>query len=152
MRRSHFKFGIIGFIFFILNSACSTSTTVMSVPGAEKFRGKTAYFASHGGRSEDMDQHIRRNLVDNHYAVQSGPDLPLTSGSDLLVKYSDQWKWDVTMYLNSFSIEFYNAKTGALLTRGEFKNSALHGYPDAGEVVKGVMDQMFTKLAIGKPN
>ncbi|MBC7370237.1 MAG: hypothetical protein H7326_01655, partial [Bdellovibrionaceae bacterium] len=55
------------------------------------------------------------------------------------------------MYLNSVSIEFYNAKTGALLTRGEFKNSAFHGFPDAGEVVKSIMDEMFTKLAIGKP-
>jgi len=141
---------VLGVSLFFILVGCTTTQTVMAVPGADQFSGKTAYFVSHGGSSEDMDQHIRRNLVDSRFVVQTGPDLPLTAGSDLLVKYSDEWKWDVTMYLKSLNVEFYNAKTGALLTRGEFKNSTLHGYPDAGETVKSVMDEMFTKLAIGR--
>jgi hypothetical protein len=130
-------------------TACATTQQVTFSNSIEKVSANTAYVVTHGGRSADMDVHMQEDLRARGLKVMTGPDVIKTNDADLLVKYSDRWRWDIVMYLEDVHIMIYDGKSGDLLATGLWQNSAFHKFPDAGEVVKGVMDEIFTKLKTG---
>jgi hypothetical protein len=130
----------------LLLSGCSTSSRVVVNPGSTLVV-KTAYVVLHGGNSEDVDAHVQRELMAHGIAVKAGPELA-DPGTDIIVRYSDNWRWDMTMYLRSLDIQIYNAKSGTLMGSGTWKNSAMHGYHSAEKVTRKVMDEIFAKLQL----
>jgi hypothetical protein len=132
-----------------LFTACATTQEVTFSNSINTASANTAYVVTHGGRSADMDVHIQNDLRARGLKVVTGPDVVKTSDGDILVKYSDRWRWDLAMYLEDVHIMIYDGKSGDLLATGLWQNSAFHKFPDAGEVIKGVMDEIFTKLKTG---
>ncbi len=65
---------------------------------------------------------------------------------DLVVKYDDHWKWDLTMYLQSIDIELFDGRTGTLIAESSWKNSIWHRFPNAEEVVDDLVNQTFDKM------
>jgi hypothetical protein len=47
------------------------------------------------------------------------------------------------MYLKALQIQFYDGKTGTLITSGSFSNSLFHSWPDAGAKVAEVISTMY---------
>lgn len=131
----------------LILSGCSTSSRVVVNPGSTLVIN-TAYVVLHGGNSEDVDAHVQRELMAHGITVKAGPELT-DPGTDIIVRYSDNWRWDVTMYLRSLDIQIYDANTGVLVGSGSWKNSALHGYHSAEKVTRKVMDDIFAKLQQG---
>ena len=125
-------------------AGCSTSSRVVVNPGSTLV-ARSAYVVLHGGNSEDMDGHVQRELMAHGLTVKAGPERD-DPGTDLVVRYADNWRWDMTMYLRSLDIQIYDASTGTLMASGSWKNSALHGYHGAEKVTKQVMDEIFAKL------
>ena len=132
----------------ILLAGCGTTREVQvgrleAIPSLE-----TAALVPRADKSEDMDAHVGDAL--------SAPGLvltpPLPAGTrksadvDLIVAYNDVWRWDVVMYLKSLTIRFYEGDSGALLATGRWENSALHGFQDAGEVTRELVDDMMSRL------
>jgi hypothetical protein len=109
---------------------------------------KSAYVVLHGGNSEDMDAHVQQELTAHGLQVKAGPGIRET-GTDVVVRYTDNWHWDMSMYLRLLDIQVYDGASGTLLASGSWKNSALHGYHSAGKVTKKVMDEVFAKLDAG---
>ena len=128
----------------LLSVGCATSSNVVVNPGSTQ-KVHSAYVVLHEGKSSDMDAHIQRELMAHGIQVKAGPEMQ-NPAADIVVRYSDNWRWDVTMYLRSLDIQVYDAATGTLVASGSWKNSAMHGYHGADGVVKDVVDQIFLKL------
>jgi len=122
-------------------SGCSTSSRVVVNPGSALVIN-TAYVVLHGGNSEDVDAHVQRELMAHGITVKAGPELA-DPGTDIIVRYNDNWRWDMTMYLSSLDIQIYDANSGTLMGSGSWKNSALHGYHSAEKVTRKVMEEIF---------
>ena len=64
----------------------------------------------------------------------------------MIVSYTDQWRWDLVMYLRWVSIDMYDADSGNLLATARWENSVFHGFQDYKTVVKGLVDEMMAKI------
>ena len=131
---------------FLIGCATSQKTTFSET--AIKVPVQSAYLVNKGGKSADMDQHLQTGLQAQGLMVRTGPDVVKTGDADIIVKYSDAWRWDVAMYIKELHINVSEAKTGNILATGNWENSALHCYPDAGEVVNGVLKEIFQKINV----
>ncbi len=137
-------YGLLAVVMIVLASGCATHSNVVVNPGSSVV-AKSAYVVLHGDNSSDMDAYIQRELMAHGLVVKAGPEANQPD-ADIVVRYSDEWKWDMTMYLRSLDVQVYSVSTGTLIASGSWKNSALHGYHGAQDVVKDVVDQIFSKL------
>lgn len=100
------------------------------------------------GNSTSADSHLHTALVQEGLNVKAG--LPQgtrrSSDVDALVSYVDVWRWDLVMYLQSLSVRIFDAQTGDLLISGQWKDSPLHGFRNAEEIMKGLVSEMMVKL------
>jgi len=129
--------------------ACSTYKNIVVPPHANPEEWKTAVLLETAGNSHEMDENLRIAMY--RYGVDllprdTVPGSSDPSGADILVKYTDVWAWDLAMYLRELDIIIYDPKTYAELARGEWDNSAFHGFHDAREVTLELVDAMFAEL------
>jgi len=57
--------------------------------------------------------------------------------------YTDNWQWDLTMYLAELEIELHNAQTGRLIASARYKQGFVHRYPDPIEIVDNLVGQIL---------
>jgi hypothetical protein len=124
-------------------SGCSTVNPASTLPQSSLRSFKSAYVVAHGGNSADMDTHMQEALISRGVSVRAGPESAKPADVDFYVVYSDSWRWDLMMYLKDLNIQFYEAKTGAMLASGSFHNSLLHSFPNAGKKVSDVIATMY---------
>src|SRR5262245_19628796 len=127
-------------------AGCATSGDTILAPGAAPIHAGSAYLVIHSGNSHDMDKYITEALNGRGLAVTTGAAESPAAPTDLVVKYADNWFWDLTMYLRTLDITFYDGRSGKLIATGSWANSAFHGYHSAQSVVNTTIDQMFNKL------
>lgn len=133
-----------------LLAGCSTSQSIMQGAQANGAPMTKACFTTHGGNSADMDARIQQNLENHGVSVLTAPGCDKnTPGVDFTVTYTDQWWWDIVMYLKAVDIHFYTAPGGQLITSGHWNNSPLHQFPSADGVVGNLMDDMFNHASGG---
>jgi hypothetical protein len=140
---------LLTFLLLCLSLAgCSTTTEVLVGGNHQTPPIRSAAFVPQGGNSKDMDEHIRHALLARGVDVRATaePGMRRAPEVDAVVSYSDVWRWDVVMYLQSVDINFFDAQSGSLLVNGRWRNSAMHGFQDPREVVGTVMDGMFAKM------
>ena len=131
-----------------LTTGCATSQNVnlAQVTGSRPL--STVAMVPSEGNSADMDAAVRSALVNQGLT----PKAPLPAGTrkspdvDVIVGYTDQWRWDLVMYLRWVSIEMYDSNSGNLLANARWENSAFHGFQDYKTVVKGLIDDMMVKI------
>jgi len=127
--------------------ACATTTSIDVVPGESRVPIHTVYLVVHGGSSSDVDDDVRRALLHHGLSETEGTDDAIQNKNvDLVVKYDDHWRWDLTMYLQSIDIELFDSKTGSLIAESSWKNSAFHRFPNAEDVVDDLVNQTFEKI------
>ena len=128
-------------------AGCATTTNIDVMPNRSHTPVHTVYLVVHGASSSDVDAHIRRALLRRGLSETEGTDDSIQNKNvDLVVKYGDHWKWDLTMYLKSIDIEFFDGKTGVLIAESSWENSAFHSFPNAEDVVDGLVNQTFDKM------
>ena len=128
-------------------AGCATQLGAVANPSTPKATYQSAYLVVHGDRSADMDAKLQRELLRHGLAVTIGPENAPTGDAQLLVKYTDNWRWDIAMYLRTLDVMVYDAHSKALVATGSWRNSALHGFYSADKVVADVVDQTVGKLA-----
>lgn len=103
---------------------------------------------SDSGNSTSADTHLHSALVQEGLNVKATlPQGTRRAGDvDALVSYVDVWRWDLVMYLQSLSVRMFDAETGDLLISGQWKDSPLHGFRNAEEIMKGLVSEMMIKL------
>jgi hypothetical protein len=127
-------------------SGCATSSGVVVNPSAQRAVYKTAYVVVHGASSQDMDAHVQREFLRHGIAVSVGPEGGPIGNVQLIVRYSDDWRWDLKMYLRSFDVMVFDARTNTLLATGSWENSAMHGFYNEDKVDASVVDQTLSKI------
>ncbi len=130
---------------FFAFAGCSTSQKVSSSSNARNIQPRSAFVVTHEGRSKDMDKNLKNALFAHGVAVSFGVSRPEPLKTDLLVTYDDSWHWDLAMYLRKLNIQFMDA-SGNILVTGDWENSALHGFPDAGKITSGLVNEMMGQL------
>ena len=138
---------IAGLLMLFTLTACATSSGVLVNGAAPKVAYTSAYVIVHGDQSNDMDAVVQKELLRHGINVSVGPGGGAPQDVQLLVRYSDDWKWDLKMYLRSFDLMIFEAKTNVLLATGSWKNSTFHGFYDEEKVVRNVVTETLEKLA-----
>lgn len=139
---------VAGSLLALLLSACATSSQVLVQPAArtqvENYH--SVYLVTHGGDSSDMDVNVERALLKRGFSVTTGTDAAQPPNAQLVVKYVDDWKWDMAMYLRSFDLMMFDGRSKVLLADGTWRNSLLHGFYSAPKVVDQVVGRTVKKL------
>jgi hypothetical protein len=132
----------------VLASGCATSQKVnLAQVGAGRSIATVALVPSEGN-SADMDAAVKAALLNQGLAAKA----PLPAGTrksadvDMIVSYTDQWRWDLAMYLRWVNIDMYDSDTGNLLATARWENSAFHGFQDYKTIVKGLIDEMMSQV------
>lgn len=125
---------------------CATSSGVVVNHLAQSEVYRSAYLVAHGGSSSDMDALLQKELLRRGLDVTSGPDGAAPESTQLTVKYVDDWKWDLKMYLRALDVMAYNSKTRSLLATATWKNSVVHGFYDEDKVVSQVVGDTLSAI------
>lgn len=88
---------------------CATSNSVTVNPSASAKAFNSAYLVVQGEQSGDMDAYIQRELLAHGLQVKIGPDVRTLPDMDVIVRYTDKWRWDMAMYLLSLDIQIYDS-------------------------------------------
>jgi hypothetical protein len=109
---------------------------------------RTAAIAPSEGNSGEVTTY----LSDALQAAGIGVVQPLPRGTtksshvDAVVTYADVWRWDMVTYMQSISINLYNARSGELLASGRWRDSKLHSFNRGEAVSKQLIWDMLQKL------
>lgn len=125
---------------------CATSSGVVVGRTLPREVYTSAYLVAHGGSSSDMDALLQKALLSRGLNVTSGPDGVASQDPQLLVKYVDDWKWDLKMYLRTLAVLAYDGKTHTLLATGTWSNSVMHGFYDEDKVVSQVVGDTLSAI------
>src|SRR4051794_23375141 len=117
------------------------------MPAAKRANYQTAFVVTHGDRSADMDALLQRELLRHGLGVSAGPEGSAPGDSQLIVRYADDWRWDLKMYLRSFDVMVFDANTKTPLATGNWKNSLFHGFYEKDRIVAQVVDQTLSQVA-----
>lgn len=126
---------------------CATSSGVVVNPSISKASYQSVYVVVHGDKSADMDANLQKELLRHGLVVTSGSEERPSTPTDLIARYADDWKWDLSMYLRSFDLMISDGKTNVLLASGEWKNSLFHGYYSSEKVVGEVVSNTLSKIS-----
>lgn len=55
---------------------------------------------------------------------------------ELLVRYNDEWKWDMLMYLWAMDVSFADAKSGQIKATVHYQNRFWHTFPDPKNIAR----------------
>ena len=130
-------------------AGCATTSVAISNPPSDvQLVYQSVHIVNHGGNSADMDANMQREFLTHGFVVKAGADEGGHGGADLIVRYADDWKWDIAMYLRSLDLMVYNAQAGSLIATGRWKNSAFHGFYSSEKVVTQVVNDTLVRANI----
>lgn len=67
-----------------------------------------------------------------------------------MVRYGDEWKWDLVMYLWSMDVSFTDAKTGVVKGTAHYKNRFWHTFPNPENVTRRMFEAIDSKGGIAR--
>jgi hypothetical protein len=132
----------------VLILGCATSQQIVVNPAGHGRSFRTAHLVIHGDPSSDVDASIQRELLLRGLSVTAGNEADRPANADLLVRYVDDWKWDMVMYLRRLDLQIYDAQGNTLLAAATWKNSPMHGYHGLDKVVAQLVGETFTRLGL----
>lgn len=62
---------------------------------------------------------------------------------DIIVKYEDYWKWDITYFLYLLVVRIVENNSYRLLAEAEYKVDHFHDYPDVDKEVSRMIIKLF---------
>jgi hypothetical protein len=128
-------------------SGCSTTQEIVLAKAPGK-KVTTIAQVPEADNSAQMNSNLEAALLKEGISLKA----PLAAGTrkspdvDAIISYADVWRWDLVMYLKSFTVRLYDAETGDLLVTGQWNDSQLHGFRDAKLAMQSVVSELFAKL------
>jgi hypothetical protein len=129
-------------------AGCATTSGVIVNPNIQHADYRSVYIVVHGGDSADMDNNLKREFRRHRLAVLVGPDGVVTSGTQLVARYTyvRQWDMEMQLYLRSLDVMVFDAKSNVLLASGSSTNNTFHKVRSSEEVVAEVVDDTLSDL------
>ncbi len=138
-------FCIVGLMIFL--PACGGSYNLQQA-GTVKSPIRTVALTPQDGNSAEVDAY----MVDALTAVGVEVRQPLKAGEkissnvDAVVSYTDLWRWDLVTYMAGLQINLYDARNGAILATGRWRDSGLHSFQRGEGVSKELIRKIFNGL------
>jgi hypothetical protein len=76
------------------------------------------------------------------YNARAGESEDQPKDTDTLVTYQDHWSWDITNYMISIDVQFYNVKKGRLIANIHNMRTSLVRKTPRG-MIRGVLFELF---------
>ena len=131
---------------------CGGAQTVSRTKAPSPEQVRAVGFSPESGNSPEVDSYKSDAL--RLQGVETNPKIPANTrtaaDSDAVLTYVDLWRWDMAMYLQSITINLYNAKTGDLLVSGRWRDSFLHAFNRGETISKELLAEMFSKIGAAK--
>lgn len=89
--------------------------------------------------------HIRRAFEAHGYSVTSGRQEEIPRIVDLIVFYSDTWKWDFKMFLRELTVRVLDGRTKVVLAVGKYTSAPgdIHDYPTSEREAPRLVDAIL---------
>ncbi len=132
----------------MLLSGCAAIQDISTVGSIETRKIHSVAIAIHPGNSSEMMGYLQSALEEAGLAVEPYPPKFASTWKevDALASYDAQWATDVVSYLWILTIELRDPQTGELLVIGRWRNSDMHGFPNAQQVMRKLAGDMVAKL------
>lgn len=128
----------------VLASSCAeTRSASVSQPAAIK-GARSAYVVKHQDSSRQIEAYLKDALAKKGLRAQAGPMSGKPAGTDLQVTFVDRWHWDMAMYLRTLDVSVID-KSGREVATAAYRNSALHGFPDARKTSEELINLIYAK-------
>jgi hypothetical protein len=111
-------------------------------PGASLARLRTFYVQKHAEDGRGIDNVIAGQLNAKGFKATSGTSTKPPANADAHLTYVDHWMWDITMYLLKLDIQITDAKTGAILAKGEALHTSL-ARKSPEHMAREILDDIF---------
>ena len=103
---------------------------IMVVPGSKEKQK----------RANDIANVLAKREIDS-VMVPAGDPVP--KDVDGYFTYTDNWQWDLTMYLAELEIELHEPQTARLIASAKYKQSWLHRYPTPIDIADNLVGQIL---------
>ncbi len=132
----------------VILSGCSTTQEILLAKNNPTKMVQTIARSPGDSDAADMNKNVDDAFAAQGIEVKSvlPPETRKSPDVDAIYVYSDQWRWDLVMYLRALSINIFDAESGDLLITGKWHDSTLHGFRDAREVSHNLVADMIAKL------
>jgi len=131
------------FAAMLMVSGCS-SIEISRPKGAPLESMKSAYVVVAKGGNPNIGGYIQAALARRGLKVNIGTIEDKPSDAAFFVTYTDQWNWDIVVYLSSLNIKFFDNATGEIIASGSFKNNpVLETIPDPRKKTMEVVDSIY---------
>ena len=132
----------------VIFSGCSTTQEIVLAKANPTRAIQTVSRATGDSNATDMNKNVEDAFSAQGIGVKGAlpADTRKSPDVDGVVTYSDQWRWDLVMYLQALTVNLFDAGTGDLLVTGQWHDSTLHGFKDAREVTRNLVADMLAKL------
>lgn len=129
-------------------SGCGGSYTVNRMNGNVPVSIKTVAITPSDGNSPEVTGYVSDAITSNGISVMPAlpPNVIKSDKVDMVVSYIDVWRWDLATYMQSISINFYNASTGELMVTGRWRDSFFHAWHRGESVSRQLIDEMIEKI------
>lgn len=130
-----------------LLSGCATVKTTVSSPVP-----KGAAVSVISDRPLDdwkIHNTIIRQLQVRGYSAIDGGDSKKNPPSHAL-RYFDEWRWDMAMYLHALRVRLVDGKTGKIFSTADYQEGFLHGYPSSERAVGHIFEKLSESGAFAR--
>ena len=129
---------------FLAASCSETRTASVSAPAVIK-SARSAYVVKPADSSRDIEVFLKDAIAKKGVKAQQGAMSAKPASADVYVTFVDRWHWDMAMYLRTLDVAVIDNKSGKEVATGTYRNSALHGYPDAKKTSEELINLIYEK-------
>jgi hypothetical protein len=115
---------------FLAASCAETKKATVINPAVIK-SARSAYVVKPDDSSRDVELFLKGAFSGRGVSAQTGSLAGKPASADVYVTFVDRWHWDMAMYLRTLDVSVVDNRSGKEVATAMYRNSALHGYPDA---------------------
>ncbi|WP_193214423.1 hypothetical protein [Luteolibacter marinus] len=129
----------------LLAASCAeTRNATVQQPDAIR-SARSAYVVKPGDSSRDVEVFLRDSIASKGVKASTGSLSAKPASADLYVTFVDRWHWDMAMYLRTLDVSVVDNRSGKEVASAMYRNSALHGYPDARKTCEELVNLIYAK-------
>ncbi len=129
---------------FLAASCAETKKATVINPAVIK-SARSAYVVKPADSSRDVEVFLKGALSSRGVSAQTGSLAGKPASADVYVTFVDRWHWDMAMYLRTLDVSVIDNKSGKEVATAMYRNSALHGYPDARKTSEELIGLIYEK-------
>jgi len=128
----------------LLSAGCSTTLEARATPDADLSASQTFFVEKNEKDDHDIEVLLRDELIRWGRPLSAGHAAEMPPGTDVLVRDTDSWDWDLSMYRISLDVHFLDPATEETMATGRTMRTSLARKSPA-YMVREVIEKMFSE-------